>query len=279
MSIDSLGKLGGRRYPTLRDAQVGGAQSIGAFASGAGTTITCSVGTATASGISCAIDETIACGVGTATGNGISCAIDITIACSVGTATGSGQACAIDESVSCSVGTATASGIACDVEVSGPIDCSVGTATGRGVACDVVSAGADAGGGGPDRSDNADDVPAERFTDDKSGWRKPQWARERELAEAAQEVRQLEEVTARAIDSSIGLDRRPQYADQRLADPVAESPARAVSDSRDDGVAPVLVGEMPQVSSVSDIESARRAVRLRQERELELITTMLMMAA
>lgn len=121
-------------------------------------------------------------------------------------------------------------------------------------------------GGGADESDAG---PSELFTSDKSGWRKPQWVRDREEAlakEAAQPIAPSKTespepalVERQALDASIGLERR--------------------------GVAPIDIEPDPagpaaaQPLGVVEIERARIAARLRQERELELITTMLLMAA
>lgn len=133
--------------------------------------------------------------------------------------------------------------------------------------------------GGPDRRESDD--PAERFTHDASGWRKPKWVREREQQLAA---------AARA-----STEEQPN-AEPRRASPVAESLAPAVSDSGDAGVAPGLERTMPQAVSAAiaeqpadaasaqqtaavDLERARIAVKRRQQREIEEIMIVLMMAA
>lgn len=127
------------------------------------------------------------------------------------------------------------------------------------------------GSGGPDREES--EQPAERFTNDASGWRKPKWVREREQREAAARVSTEERTDA----------------EPRRAPPVAESLAPAVSDSGDAGVAPGLERASPQPvlevtapaqqTAAVDLERARIAAKVRQQRELEEIMTVLMMAA
>ena len=79
-----------------------------------------------------------------------------------------------------------------------------------------------------------------------------------------------------------------QDAEPRHASPVAESLAPAVSDSGDAGVAPGLERVSPQQQIVAaqaqqtaavDFERARIAAKVRQQREIEEIMTVLMMAA
>ena len=126
------------------------------------------------------------------------------------------------------------------------------------------------GGGGPDREES--EQPAERFTNDASGWRKPKWVREREQLAAAARISTEEQ----------------QDAEPRRASPVAESLAPAVSDSGDAGVAPGLERVSPQPPAIAapepqraavELERARIAAKVRQQRELEEIMTVLMMAA
>jgi len=241
--------------------------------------VNASVGTATASGTSAKIDEAVNASVGTATTNGTTAKLDVTINASVGTATALGVTGVIDAgggtTIDCTVGTATASGARAAIDEH--IAASVGTATASGVPCtflgDVV---ADVPTGcGPDR----DDSSAERFSDDKSGWRKPQWVREREQLAAATKV---------SIE--------PPDAEPRRAPPVAESRlAPALSDSGNASVAPGLeralsqdmaaaITEQPadapaQQAAAVDLDRARIAAKRRQQRELEQIMTVLMMAA
>ena len=79
-----------------------------------------------------------------------------------------------------------------------------------------------------------------------------------------------------------------QDAEPRHASPVAESLAHAVSDSGDAGVATglervspqqqIVAAPVPQTAAV-DFERARIAAKVRQQREIEEIMTVLMMAA
>ena len=126
------------------------------------------------------------------------------------------------------------------------------------------------GGGGPDREES--EQPAERFTNDASGWRKPKWVREREQLAAAARISTEEQ----------------QDAEPRRASPVAESLAPAVSDSGDAGVAPGLERVSPQPPAIAapapqraavELERARIAAKVWQQREIEEIMTVLMMAA
>lgn len=120
-------------------------------------------------------------------------------------------------------------------------------------------------GGGPDRRD---EINAPHWTDDQAGWRKPKWVQEREQLEAA---------------AKVSTDAEPRHAS-----PVAESLAPAVSDSGDAGVATGLERVSPQQQIVAapaqqtaavDFERARIAAKVRQQREIEEIMTVLMMAA
>lgn len=134
-----------------------------------------------------------------------------------------------------------------------------------------VGDAASLGGGGPDR----DEIAAERFSDDKSGWRKPQWVREREQLAAA---------------ARVSIKEQPD-AEPWRASPVAESRlAPAVSDSGNASVAPGLERASPQLvlevtapaqqqAAAVDLDRARIAAKRRQQRELEQIMTVLMMAA
>lgn len=124
-------------------------------------------------------------------------------------------------------------------------------------------------GGGPDRRD---EVNAPRWSDDPTGWRKPQWVRDREQLAAAARISTEEQ----------------QDAEPRRASPVAESLAPAVSDSGDAGVAPGLERVSPQPLAIAapepqraavELERARIAAKIRQQREIEEIMTVLMMAA
>lgn len=103
-------------------------------AAAGGTTIDCTVGTATASGTAAKLDVAINCAVGTATANGTTSALDVGINASVGTATANGTAASLDVGINASVGTATANGIAASIDTGGSttIDCAVGTATASG---------------------------------------------------------------------------------------------------------------------------------------------------
>lgn len=97
------------------------------------------------------------------------------------------------------------------------------------------------------------------------------------------------------VFAEINIAREPravveQDAESRRASPVAESLAPAVSDSGNAGVAPGLERASPQLvlevtapaqqqTAAVDLERARIAAKRRQQRELEQIMTVLMMAA
>lgn len=134
----------------------------------------------------------------------------------------------------------------------------------------------DEGGGGPDRPDD-DEQPAERFTKDASGWRKPKWVREREQIEAAQATApaRAAEKPAVPVDEREALVASAQAAEaitaglervqpQAVSAAIAEQPADAAS---------------AQQTAAVDLERARVALKRRQQREIEEIMIVLMMAA
>ena len=124
------------------------------------------------------------------------------------------------------------------------------------------------GGGGPDRSD---EQPAERFTKDASGWRKPKWVQEREQIEAAAVAKPAEKPVAPADE------REAVIASAQAADALAASLERTqpqpVADQNQPDEAPA------QQTAAVDLERARIAAKVRQQREIEEIMTVLMMAA
>lgn len=123
-------------------------------------------------------------------------------------------------------------------------------------------------GGGPDRSD---EINAPHWTDDQAGWRKPKWVQEREQLEAAAVTKPAEKPVA-PVD-----EREALIASEKASDALAASLER---------VQPQLVAALeqpvdaqaPQIAAV-EFERARIAAKIRQQRDLEEIMTVLMMAA
>ena len=125
------------------------------------------------------------------------------------------------------------------------------------------------GGGGPDREES--EQPAERFTKDGSGWRKPKWVQEREQLEAAAVAKPAEKPVA-PVD-----EREALIASATASDALAASLER---------VQPQLVAAQDQAvaapaqqTAAVDLDRARIAAKVRQQREIEEIMTVLMMAA
>lgn len=129
----------------------------------------------------------------------------------------------------------------------------------------------DAGGGGPDRRDADDaDVPAERFTEDASGWRKPQWVREREQV---------------AKQDEAPVERRRTFTAEHVAPIQAMAAPAAIAAGPAAAIAEPVATEQAQAEPAAiaqdavDLDRARIALKRRQQREIEEIMTVLMMAA
>lgn len=118
---------------------------IGIAAAG-GTTITCTLGTASAVGYQSAVAQgtAIACALGTATAQGYQAQIaqGTSIVCALGTATASGYAAQVSQgtSIACSMGTATATGYQAAISSGGVVACSLGTASAIGYRATVSAA-------------------------------------------------------------------------------------------------------------------------------------------
>ncbi len=117
-------------------------------------------------------------------------------------------------------------------------------------------------GGGPDRSD---EINAPHWTDDQAGWRKPKWVQEREQLEAAAATKPAEKPVA-PVD-----EREALIASARASDALAASLERAQPQQQ-------IVAAPAQQTAAVEFERARIAAKIRQQREIEEIMTVLMMA-
>jgi len=105
-----------------RQAQIPGSGYVNENVS-TGVTITCTVGNATANGVTASIfrDVSINCSVGNATASGLTATINnangVTISCSIGNATANGVQATIYQgiSIACSVGNASANGLSATI--------------------------------------------------------------------------------------------------------------------------------------------------------------------
>jgi len=103
--------------------------------------ITCSVGDASAVGVTAGINKTVVATVGAASAVGITAGINKTVVAVVGDAAAAGVTATIVTSgpvtITCSVGTASAIGVTAGVNLATVIACSVGTASAAGITAGV----------------------------------------------------------------------------------------------------------------------------------------------
>lgn len=253
---------------------------------GAVETITCSVGGATASGLSAEMSQTVACSTGVATGSGLTAGITEivtaavgvstasglvatistdateTISCAVGVATGSGLVADVVAVVAGSVGGATASGLQASIASSQAIACNVGVAIASGLACEIrggLVAAQDAGGGPDDVYDAPYLAYVNRVERNRVAARNAGRAADpKATATAAREAVDAAPIVGLPANG-IGLQRRPE-------------PARI---DRNESPHPIV-----DVAEVQNIAGAREeAPWVRQEREMREILTMLLVAA
>lgn len=107
---------------------------IFAPAAAGGTTITCTVGNASAAGTAALVNASIAATVGNATAAGVTSNVNATIQTSTGNATASGVAANLNATIQTTTGNATAAGVTAAITSGGgtTITCSVGNATAAG---------------------------------------------------------------------------------------------------------------------------------------------------
>ena len=118
---------------------VGAATAAGLSAS-INESLACSVGAATATGLAAALNETVACGIGQATGAGLAATLvsDGTIGCSVGTATASGLPASLNETLAAGIGAATATGLLASILADEVLACGIGVATAQGLPASII---------------------------------------------------------------------------------------------------------------------------------------------
>lgn len=129
-----------------------GANFFFADSAATGSTVTCTVGNASAAGSSAIISRSIAASVGNTTAAGTSANVGSSIVATVGNATASGVSALLNASVVAAVGNATAAGAQATISAGGSatITCSVGNASaaastalvGRSVVCAVGNSSA-----------------------------------------------------------------------------------------------------------------------------------------
>lgn len=117
-----------------------------------GTTITCTVGNASAAGVTAAVNASIAATVGNATAAGVTANVNAAIQTSTGDAVASGVAANVNTTIQTTTGNATAAGVTATISSGGnvTITCSVGNAAASGTAallntsivCSIGNAGA-----------------------------------------------------------------------------------------------------------------------------------------
>lgn len=104
---------------------------------GGGTTITCTVGGASATGVTAKLNRAIATGVGAASATGVTSAIlqGQTIACGVGAASATGVTAALNKKIAATVGDAAASGATANLNIA--ISATIGDASASGVTATI----------------------------------------------------------------------------------------------------------------------------------------------
>jgi len=117
-----------------------------------GTTITCTVGNASAAGVTAAVNASIAATVGNATAAGVTANVNATIQTTTGNAVAAGVAANVNTTIQTTTGNATAAGVTATISSGGnvTITCSVGNAAASGTAallntsivCSIGNAGA-----------------------------------------------------------------------------------------------------------------------------------------
>ena len=109
----------------------------------AGTTISCTTGTAAASGLQAEVEQgtTVTCSLGTVTATGLQAEVEqgTTITCSTGTVTATGLAAQIGSgtTVQCSLGTVTATGLQAEVQHGTTINCSLASVAASGLQAEI----------------------------------------------------------------------------------------------------------------------------------------------
>lgn len=103
-------------------------------AAGGGTTISCSVGNASADGNTASVNRSISASVGNAVADGKLASLPLTITCIPGNAVADGRTASLPVTISTTVGNAVAAGLTASIEVGGAvtIDCTVGNAVADG---------------------------------------------------------------------------------------------------------------------------------------------------
>lgn len=100
---------------------------------GSGTSVDCSVGNATAAGLSAYLDRAIAASVGDAAAAGTSASLDLQISATVGNATAAGTTASRELRIECTVANATAAGIAASLSGASTIATVTGDALADGI--------------------------------------------------------------------------------------------------------------------------------------------------